>query len=72
MTSNAWILVSDRTPEPGQTVLAWWDLRHGPSTECEYMVVTYLNPDSWQGPDDDYSYSPPDAWMPIPPPPEMT
>jgi hypothetical protein len=63
-----WTLVSDRTPEPGQTVLAWWPL----GGDGGFYDVALLNRGIWR-PDDEVDpyIQDPYAWMPLPPPPEM-
>ena len=63
-----WTLVSDRTPEPGQTVLAWWWTSDGEGT---YDVVV-LKDGTWRPEDDDETYfNAPRAWAALPPPPEI-
>jgi hypothetical protein len=60
--------IRDRLPEPGTTVLAWWDFvqEKGTPTETNFAIAHY-NGHYWHAADDDEDdYRDPIAWMPLP------
>lgn len=67
-----WTLVSDRTPEPGQTVLAWWPPDRLHKRKEGWYDVTLFDEDTWCQQDVVCEkYTTPYAWAALPPPPEM-
>ena len=64
--SGAWIPVSERLPEPGETVLVW---HHG---EVQMAWLNHLaNGVAYFVRDTHYNFEP-THWMPMPEPPEVT
>jgi hypothetical protein len=71
-----WIPVTQRMPEPGQTVLCYWPRTDSGPLEGWQFATAQCWPGSsvatWHNPEDDEDdYAEPSHWMPLPPPPSI-
>jgi len=66
LSSSEWVSVEERQPEPGSTVLAFWEPRSGPVTNQCWGLASYW-PGHWHNPEDDEDdYCAPTFWRRLP------